>query len=234
VLFLLIPPDQYQDVAWLTQHGVPSSAHLGVIKLLGSGARLQSALRSNPYAPIEEVRSYKLKHAEAVAAALNFSPAADERAAAVLLHELLAECKKRSECGLQWIQLEGFAYAKLDELGELYSRPWPAGKSLRPAAELLTVKGKMIAEEVLLLPGQQGSSSSSSSSRAEAMTAVVAAAAAAAAAVRVQVRLAWLVRCRIRDAKVSASSRDRLCRVCGRRSCRLLDSHASPSAAVGR
>ncbi|KAF6257850.1 hypothetical protein COO60DRAFT_1192457 [Scenedesmus sp. NREL 46B-D3] len=148
----------YQDLAWLTRHQVHGSCHASLLQLHGSGAALRSALSQNPYAPIGAVKRYKLRHAEAVGAALKCRAGAPERAAAVLLHVLHAASSSGSHgCGLTWQQLQQTAIVELADLGSRHGRPWPAGQSLRPRAELLARAGKIVAEEAKLLPDQHGS-----------------------------------------------------------------------------
>jgi hypothetical protein len=132
-------------------HQVPDNLHTRLIDYYGSGSALRKALQHNPYGPIDNIKRYKLQHAEAVSAALQCNNAGSpERAAAVLQHVLKAETSGSGDCGLSWHQLEHAALKELQKLGSTYGRPWPASQSLRPGTELAVKLNKIVATRRLL------------------------------------------------------------------------------------
>jgi hypothetical protein len=95
--------DLYVDFSWMTKLQVPPSCHLSLISRYGSGSALRRALQRNPYDPIDNIKRYQLRHAEAVSAALDCNNAGSpERAAAVLQHVLKAATSGSGESGLPW------------------------------------------------------------------------------------------------------------------------------------
>jgi hypothetical protein len=115
-------------------------------------AATKQIVSGNPYSLIGLVASFRFHDAEQLAAATGFDPAAPQRAAAALRHELLAAASSSSITGLQWDELQQRALATMRQCSLM---PWPEGLELTSGAQLLLRGDKIVIEELLLQQQQQ-------------------------------------------------------------------------------
>eukprot|EP00775_Hariotina_reticulata_P003653 gene3653-3914_t len=112
----------HESFTWL--HGLgcsPSMAQAVSQRLRFSTKQI---VVGNPYSLIGLIASFRFHDAEKLAAATGFNPAAPQRAAAALRHELLAAASNSSVTELQWDELQQRALATMRQCSLM---PWPEG-----------------------------------------------------------------------------------------------------------